>query len=355
MGKKRYALVVAFLGALLTIGVMIYNISIYHKVDTLEKTGNFVFHYRGMLLILGLVLLVAGLLRLPTKKHSKIVNFIFLLPVCITFFVTVLIPFALGLLYSMTDWNGIEYNTFVGFDNYLEIFSASDFTYSFFITFIYTAINAVVVNVVAFFLALLVTSNIKGGNFYKAAYFVPNLIGGIVLGYVWQFVFNKVFTELIPGSNSMLANPNTALAAIVIVSTWQYAGYIMMIYVTGLQGIPKSVIEAASIDGAKGRQSLVHITLPMIANAFTVCTFLTLVNSFKQFDLNYAITNGGPTRIIASKAVFSTEFLALNIYKTAIVKNSFALGQAKAILFFVIIAFVALVQVTINKKKEVEL
>ena len=211
------------------------------------------------------------------------------------------------------------------------------------------------VNLVAFGLALLCTSKVKGRNLYRAAYFLPNLIGGIVLGYVWQFIFNKVFTSVIAGSVSMLTDPNLAIAAILIVSTWQYAGYIMMIYVTGLQSVPKDVLEASNVDGANQIMTLLKIKVPMIANTFTVCIFLTLVNSFKQFDLNLAITNGAPSRILGGKPVQSTEFLALNIYNTAIGKNQYALGQTKAVVFFIILAVVSLTQVTISKKKEVEM
>ena len=210
------------------------------------------------------------------------------------------------------------------------------------------------VNFAAFALALFCSSKVKGKNFYRAAFFIPNLIGGIVLGYVWQFIFNKVFTTIIEGSTSMLTNPNLALIAILIVSTWQYAGYIMMIYVTGLQNVPKEVLEASSVDGANGLVTLFKIKMPMIANTFTVCIFLTLVNSFKQFDLNLAITNGAPSRILAGKAVQSTEFLALNIYNTAISKNQYSLGQTKAVIFFIILAVVSLTQVYLSKKKEVE-
>jgi raffinose/stachyose/melibiose transport system permease protein len=198
----------------------------------------------------------------------------------------------------------------------------------------------ILVNSVAFALALFCTSKVKGKNFYRAAFFIPNLIGGIVLGYVWQFIFNKVFTVVISGSVSMLTNPNLALMAILLVSTWQYAGYIMMIYVTGLQNVPQDILEASSVDGAN---SLV-----------TVFIFLTLVNSFKQFDLNLAITNGAPSRMINGDIVQSTEFLALNIYNTAIGKNQYALGQTKAVVFFIILAIVSLTQVYISKKKEVE-
>jgi raffinose/stachyose/melibiose transport system permease protein len=211
------------------------------------------------------------------------------------------------------------------------------------------------VNLAAFGLALLCTSKVKGKNFYRAAFFLPNLIGGIVLGYVWQFIFNKVFVVLLQDSLSMLTNPNLAFAAILIVSTWQYAGYIMMIYVTGLQSVPKDILEASSVDGSNPWVTLLKIKVPMIANTFTVCIFLTLVNSFKQFDLNLAITNGAPSRVLAGKAIASTEFLALNIYNTAISKNQYALGQTKAVVFFILLAIVSLAQVSISKKKEVEM
>ena len=152
----------------------------------------------------------------------------------------------------------------------------------------------------------------------------------------------------------MLTNPNLALMAILLVSTWQYAGYIMMIYVTGLQNVPQDILEASSVDGANSLITLFKIKIPMIANTFTVCIFLTLVNSFKQFDLNLAITNGAPSRMLNGDIVQSTEFLALNIYNTAIGKNQYALGQTKAVVFFIILAIVSLTQVYISKKKEVE-
>ncbi len=311
--------------------------------------------FRGGLLIAGAVLLIVGLYLLPTKKHRSIIYVLFLFPLLFAFAVTVLIPFACGIFYSMTDWNGIKYDNFVGLGNYIAMFKSRDYVYSFVVTFIYTVINMLSVNIVAFALALLCTSKVKGRNFYRAAYFIPNLIGGIVLGYVWQFIFNKVAVSVISGSVSMLTNPNLAVVAILIVSTWQYAGYIMMIYVTGLQSVPKDILEASNVDGANTVQTLLKIKVPMIANTFTICIFLTLVNSFKQFDLNLAITNGAPTRILSGKPVQSTEFLALNIYNTAIGKNQYALGQTKAVIFFIILAIVSLTQVTISKKKEVEM
>jgi raffinose/stachyose/melibiose transport system permease protein len=309
---------------------------------------------RGNILIVGALVEIFGIYSFPTKKHRMIINVLFLFPLLFTFLITVLIPFICGIFYSFTNWNGIKFTEFVGLGNYITMFKSNDYIYSFVVTFIFTVINMISVNAVAFALALLCTSKVKGKNFYRAAFFIPNLIGGIVLGYVWQFIFNKVFTVAVSGSASMLTNPNLALIAILMVSTWQYAGYIMMIYVTGLQNVPKDVLEAANVDGANPLVTLFKIKVPMIANTFTVCIFLTLVNSFKQFDLNLAITNGAPSRILAGKAVQSTEFLALNIYNTAIGKNQYAMGQTKAVVFFIILAIVSLTQVYISKKKEVE-
>ena len=310
---------------------------------------------RGPLLAGGLLLIIVSLYLIPGRRHRMIVNGLFLLPLIGSFFITVLIPFLFGIFYSFTDWDGIGFTQFLGFENYVQIFHTSDSLYSLFITFLFTVFNMVSVNLMAFFLALLCTSGVKGKNFYRASFFLPNLIGGIVLGYVWQFIFNKVFPSMLAGSVSMLTNPNQAFFAILIVSTWQYAGYIMMIYVTGLQGVPRDILEASAVDGAGALKTLLHIKLPMIANTFTVCIFLTLVNSFKQFDLNYAITNGAPSRILGAKAVASTEFLALNIYNTAIARNRYAEGQTKAVVFFLILAAVSLTQVFISKKREVEL
>lgn len=315
------------------------------------KSGN---PMRGSILILGIIVLIFGIYVMPTKNHRMIINILFLFPLVFTFAVTVLIPFACGIFYSMTDWNGVKFEHFVGLGNYIKMFKTQDYVYSFVVTFIFTVINMILVNTVAFCLALLCTSKVKGKNFYRAAFFVPNLIGGIVLGYVWQFIFNKVMVSVLGGS-SMLSDPNLALLAILVVSTWQYAGYIMMIYVTGLQSVPKDVLEASGVDGADNMTTLFKIKMPMIANTFTVCIFLTLVNSFKQFDLNLAITNGAPSRQLGGKIVQSTEFLALNIYNTAIGKNQYALGQTKAVVFFIILAIVSLTQVSISKKKEVEM
>jgi raffinose/stachyose/melibiose transport system permease protein len=208
----------------------------------------------------------------------------------------------------------------------------------------------------------LVTSKIKFTGVYRSGFFMPHLIGGIILGYIWQFIFNNAipsFGDMIGFTwlkeNQFLAHQYLALLAIVIVGTWQYAGYIMMIYVAAIQTIPASLMEAAEIDGATYMQRLRHIMFPLVAPAFTVSMFLTLINSFKQFDVNFALTAGGPSGMFMGRALMTNEFLALNIYQTAFSFRQLAQGQAKAILFFIVIAVISLIQVRYNKRKEIEM
>ena len=312
--------------------------------------------YRGTLLILGLVAFFAGLYLWPTKKnHRKIIYFIFLFPLLFTFAVTVIIPLVLGIGYSFTDWTGIKFTQFVGFKNYTTMFNDPAFIWSILITFIFVILNMILVNVIAFCLALLCTTKIKLISFFRTAYFLPNLIGGIVLGYIWQFVFSNVLINVT--KISWLSQTKTALFAIIVVYLWQYAGYIMLIYITGLTQIPPDVLEAAGIDGANPIQTLFSIKLPMIASTITICTFLTLTSAFKQFDVNMALTNGTGSvpNFMGNYLSNGSQMLALNIYNTAIAKNSYALGQAKAVLFFIILAVVSIIQVRVSNKKEVEM
>lgn len=312
---------------------------------------------RGFLLVLGLIVFFVGLYFFPTlKHHRKIVYFIFLFPLLFTFAVTVIIPLVLGICYSFTDWTGIRFSQVVGFSNYTTMFRDPAFIWSILITFIFVVLNMVLINLVGFLLALLCTSGIKGGGFFRASYFLPNLIGGIVLGYIWQFVFNNVIIGL-TDNISWLAKSKTALFAIVIVYIWQYGGYIMLIYITGLTQIPGDVLEAARIDGATPTQTLFKVKIPMIASTITICTFLTLTSAFKQFDVNMALTNGAGSvaSFMGNYLSNGTQMLALNIYNTAISKNNYALGQAKAVFFFIILAVVSLIQVRVSNKKEVEL
>ena len=312
--------------------------------------------YRGNLLILGIVLFFLGLYLLPSKKHHrKIVYFLFLFPLLFTFAVTVIIPLILGIGYSFTDWTGIRYTKVVGLANYQAMFKDPAFIWSVLITFVFVIINVVMINLVGFLLALLCTVKMRGVAFFRAAYFLPNLIGGIVLGYIWQFVFNNVLMNYM--KFSMLSQTKTAMLAIIVVYLWQSGGYIMLIYVTGLTQIPGDVLEAAQIDGATALQTLFKVKLPMIASTITICTFLTLTSAFKQFDVNMALTNGtgSVADFMGSYLSNGTQMLALNIYNTAIAKNNFALAQAKAILFFIILAVISLIQVRISNSREVEM
>ncbi|MFP4534820.1 MAG: carbohydrate ABC transporter permease [Spirochaetaceae bacterium] len=293
----------------------------------------------------------------------------FLAPVLFAFLMVIVVPFLVGAYYSLTDWNATaragQGVSFVGFENFLRTFRDPAFLYSFIITTIYTIANVVVINVVAIALALAVTSKLKLRNVYRMGFFIPYLIGGLILGYLWQFIFNNAIPAVgeSVGLLSSLGNPErlilgrvpTAIMALVIVGSWQYAGYIMMIYVAAIEGVPEELYEAARIDGASEWHRFRTITVPMIAQAFTITLFLTLVNSFKQFDVNYSLTAGGPATTFMDKSIFGTELLAMNIYNTAFVGNDLADGQARAVIFFVVLVVFSLVQVTINKRKELEL
>ncbi len=289
------------------------------------------------------------------------VDALFIFPCALAFVMVIICPFVIGIYYSMTDWNGVNpVISWVGFVNFQGMFSQPQFIYSFLITLMYTAINIVFVNLVGFLLSLLATSKARLRNLYRAGFFVPNLIGGIVLGYIWQFLFNNVIYSL--GSNlgigflssSLISKPATVIWAMSFVNTWQYAGYIMMIYVAAIQSISGSIMEAASVDGANYSTRIRKILVPMMANAFTITIFLTLTTSFKQFDLNYSLTNGGPALRFMGKAIRSSQLLAMDIYSTANGLNKMAEAQAKAVVFFVILVVFSLIQVYINKRREVE-
>ena len=343
-GSKGLSLILMIAGAVMTVAAL--------ALDFMGNKASF----RGPLLVIGVIAFFLGLYLFPTlAHHRKIVYVIFLLPLLFTFAVTVIIPLVLGIFYSMTDWTGIRFTKFVGLANYTAMFKDPAFLWSILMTFVFVIINMVLVNLVAFLLALLCTSGLKGDGFFRVAYFLPNLIGGIVLGYIWQFVFNNVLINI--SKISWLVQTKTAMLAIIIVYVWQYAGYIMLIYITGLTQIPKDILEAASIDGADARQTLFEIKIPMIASTITICTFLTLTSAFKQFDVNLALTGGTGSvpNFMGQYLTNGTQMLALNIYNTAVSKNNYSLGQAKAVLFFIILACVSLIQVRISNKKEVEL
>lgn len=292
-------------------------------------------------------------------KRSKLWDAIFLAPSLIALGLVVVVPFFLGVYYSLTDWNGIRpVVSFVGFQNYERMFQSSEFLFSFLITLLYTVINVVLVNIVAFALALLVTSEVRGRNLYRAAFFVPNLIGGIVLGYTWQFMFNEFFLSAAASlgikATSLIASRNTVILGMSIVNTWQYAGYIMLIFVAGIQSTPLEVMEAATVDGAHYLRRVVSVLIPMIANTFTVSLFLTIINSFKMFDLNVALTNGGPSMRFMGSVVNSSQLLTLTIYNHSITTKELARGQAMSVVLFLALVVFSLLQVSISKRREVE-
>jgi len=294
-------------------------------------------------------------------KQSRLVNILFVAPCVVAFTMVIIIPFFFGLYYSMTDWNGVKNSVnFVGLKNFRHLLSAPDFLYSFLITIAYTLINVVLVNIVSFSLSLMVTSKLRRRNFYRAGFFVPYLIGGIVLGYIWQFILNNILVSIGDSlsiellQTSFLSLPRTVIWAMSAVNTWQYAGYIMLIYIASIQSIPSSLMEAASVDGADFFYRVFHILIPMMANAFTISLFLTLTTSFKQFDMNFTLTNGGPATRFLGVPVKASQLLAMNIFNTANA-NRMAEAQAKAVVLFIALLVVSLLQVSANKKKEVEM
>ena len=294
-------------------------------------------------------------------KQSRVVNVLFLAPCLFAFLMIIIIPFFFGLYYSVTDWNGISNNVnSVGLKNFMNLFSSPDFLYSFLITIAFTLINIIFVNIVSFGLSLMVTSKLRRRNFYRAGFFVPYLIGGIVLGYIWQFMLNNILVDMGTSlgieflQTSFLSLPNTVIWMMAVVNTWQYAGYIMLIYVASIQSIPASLMEAANVDGAPYLTRVFRILIPMMANAFTISIFLTLTTSFKQFDMNFTLTNGGPATRFLDTPVKASQLLAMNIFSTA-TANRMAEAQAKAVVLFVVLLVVSLIQVTVNKRKEVEM
>ena len=290
--------------------------------------------------------------KISSSKHG-LSYWGFVGPSLFAFSLVIIIPLILGIYYSFTDWNGISSTiNWVGFENYIEAFSDTGFKQSFIFTAKFTVVAVLVINAIGFSLALLVTRESRISNLLRTIFFMPNLIGGLILGFIWQFLFVNVFNGLgdVLGQTWLmgwLSNETTGFWGMVIIVAWQMAGYVMVIYVAGLQNVPPELNEAAKIDGANVLQRVRLITFPMIRPAFTVSLFLTLSNSFKLFDQNLALTNGGPGN--------ATQMLALNIYQTAFSYNKMSLAQAKAVIFFVLVAIITLVQVYVTKKGEVEM
>ena len=268
------------------------------------------------------------------------------------FAAVVIVPFIYGLYLTFTSWDGIStQKPFVGFANYAATFAAGAPWQARGRTIIYSVIAVILVNVVAFILAFLVTSGVKGQNFFRAGFFVPNLIGGIVLGYIWKFVFNRAFVALGESlsigalSTSWLATTNGAMLCLIIVSVWQYAGYMMLIYVAGFMSVSADVLEAARIDGCTNMQSIIHISVPLMVSSFVQCLFLTITRCFMVYDVNLSLTKGEPFN--------SSVMAAMHVYNQAFTYKNYGTGQAEALILFIVCAVVGVLQVYIGKKAEV--
>ena len=269
---------------------------------------------------------------------------IFVLPTLLAFTIAFLVPFIMGIYLSFCDFTTVNDAEFIGFSNYIKIFSNSDFLNALWFTVKFTVVSVVTVNVFAFLLALALTKSIKGTNIFRTVFFMPNLIGGIVLGYIWQLIINAV---LLNAGVTITTDAKYGFWGLVILMNWQLIGYMMVIYIAGIQNISPDIIEAARIDGANSIQILGKITIPLVMPSVTICLFLTLTNSFKLFDQNLALTAGLPGK--------QTQMLALDISNTFYGRIGWeGVGQAKAVLFFIMVAVVALVQLYFTRSKEVE-
>ncbi len=265
----------------------------------------------------------------------------------ILFFGVVILPFIYGLYLTLTSWDGVSLTKpFVGFQNYVTAFSDVTFWQALGRTLIYSAISVILINVVSFFLAYMVTRGMKAQNFFRAAFFIPNLIGGIVLGYVWQFMFNRAFPAIFKGTTTLLGTTNGAMAALIIVSVWQYAGYMMLIYVAGFMSVSKALMEAAQIDGCTPFQSTWYVTVPLMRSSFVQCLFLSITRCFMVYDVNLSLTNGEPYG--------SSVMAAMHVYNQAFTYKNYGTGQAQALILFLVCAIVGVTQVYIGKRGEVD-
>lgn len=269
---------------------------------------------------------------------------IFVLPTLIAFCIAFLIPFIMGMYLSFTEFNTVTNANWVGLKNYLHAFTDESFVNALWFTVKFTVVSVITINVIAFMLALLLTGTLKGTNIFRTIFFMPNLIGGIVLGYIWLSIINSFLYNF---GVTITYKPDYGFWGLIILMNWQLIGYMMIIYIAGIQSVPGELIEAAKIDGANKFQILRKITIPLVMPSATICLFLTLTNSFKLFDQNLALTNGAPAE--------STTMLALNIYKTFYGRMGWeGVGQAKAVVFFIIVGLIAITQVVLTRRKEVE-
>ena len=280
------------------------------------------------------------------QRNVRKYVWLFLLPTLIAFLISFLIPFLAGIYLSFTEFTTVTDAAWVGLQNYVRAFTEDrDFLNAFWFTLKFTIVSVLSVNLLAFILAFLLTKGLRGTNFFRTVFFVPNLIGGIVLGYIWQLIINGILSGM---GVDLTYSATYGFWGLVVLMNWQMIGYMMIIYVAGLQNIPTEMQEVAAIDGAGGLQTLRHVTLPLLMPSITICTFLTLTNSFKMFDQNLALTEGAPGK--------ETQMLALDIYNTFYGSiGQEGVGQAKAVIFFLLVAAFALIQLRVTKSREADL
>lgn len=296
------------------------------------------------------------------NRFYKRLSFWLMLPAMVLFFVVIVIPFVIGVLYSFTSWRGTYFaggsiwESFVNIQNYTRVFQDRKFIDAFLNTVQYTLLAVLFINLISLLFALLVYKLRRGGGIFRTIYFIPNLLGGLALGYIWQFIFQIVFSKILFGPDGIVYIPVLmnmtqdhikALFALVLMVTWQQAGYMMIIYLNGLNAIPEDLYEAAKIDGATAMQRFRRVTVPLLMPSFTIVAFLTLSGSFKLLDQNIALTDGD----------FNTRLLAMQILRTTndTTPPDYGLAQAQAVIFFLIIAVITLIQVSVTKKREVEM
>ena len=288
------------------------------------------------------------LIRRPIRKCFPI----FLLPTFICFCIGFLWPFIQGIYLSFCNFNTPKDAVFVGFQNYIKAFKDASFVHAFWNTAGFAVVSIVLINVLAFAIAYALTQKMRGSSLFRTVFFMPNLIGGVVLGYIWSMIFDAILKHY---GTYLTANATYGFWGLVILVAWQQIGYMMIIYIAGLQSVSDEMVEAAQIDGASRGQTLFQVIIPNVMPSITICTFLTLTNSFKLFDQNLALTGGAPSVMMNGAKVNMTELLALNIYSTYnINKNWHGVAQAKAVLFFILVAALAIAQLVATRSKEVQ-
>ena len=290
----------------------------------------------------------SNLVRGPIKKWA----WLFILPTFLAFCIGFVWPFIQGIYLSFCKFNVPSDAQWIGVENYVKVFADAGFRNAFKNTASFAVVTIVFINVISFAIAYALTQKMRGANLFRTVFFMPNLIGGVVLGYIWSMIFDAVLKHY---STYLTANPTYGFWGLVILVCWQQIGYMMIIYIAGLQAVPEDMLEAARIDGASGSQTLFRVIIPNVMPAITTCTFLTLTNGFKLFDQNLALTGGMPSIMQAGAKINTTELLALNIYSTYnINKNYHGVAQAKAVIFFLLVAVLALTQQYATSSKEVQ-